>query len=348
MVFASSLGHAGYFMLSAGAACRDWPCWNHAVDLCHQATDEEDEEEEEEAEAESNDSESGDDDEDDVSPMRMELPPLPLQLQQQEEERGTCELLAINKQRRRRRRRRRRGCSLCWRRMGIRRRQKVVVAIVVLICVLTAAFAVLIWVGVGNNPIDSYAVARVHADFFACVMLFLGGGLAIYGLLLFSKMSRLRSGKSSADLSKVAWLAVVCLVCFSARAFLVLAKNLPVDLGVTFADSFGNFLPSWYLFYYIIGEAIPSVVVLIILKDMPPKSRESSVAGGTNYATLPLVDDASLSLSLCLAQAAVLPQWVVPLEGTPYSVVPAPATATASSSSSGGTREPRVKRDSPG
>ncbi|CAI5483128.1 unnamed protein product [Closterium sp. Yama58-4] len=44
---------------------------------------------------------------------------------------------------------------------------------------------------------------QMHADFFAVATLLSGGGLAFYGLLLFSKMSVLRAGPSAADLSKV-------------------------------------------------------------------------------------------------------------------------------------------------
>lgn len=33
--------------------------------------------------------------------------------------------------------------------------------VVTLICLLTAIFALLIWVGMGHNPIDSVAVAEV-------------------------------------------------------------------------------------------------------------------------------------------------------------------------------------------
>lgn len=334
MLFAANFGYTLYFILSPWASCGGWPCWSHAcgfillavpqiiflasfllllsfwVDLCHQATDRFEEEEE-----------------DDIG--EGEGPPSPAPSRaasgvwgpgREGGEEGTggsvrLPLLPPKPWKPRKGGRRRRAC-LCWRNLRVRGRQKVVIGVVVLICLLTGAFAVLIWVGMGNNPIDSVAVARLHKDFFACVMLILGGGLAGYGLVLFSKMSRLRSGRSSADLSKVAWFAAICLVCFTAQAFLVLAKNVPVAGGMGFVDSDGNFYPLAYVLYYVVGEGVPSIVMLIILRGMPPKSRESSVSGGQEYP-----------LPVGGLEDAVLPQWVVPPGGSPYSVIPSPTVS---------------------
>ncbi|CAI5981957.1 unnamed protein product [Closterium sp. NIES-65] len=114
-----------------------------------------------------------------------------------------------------------------WQKLRVKGRQRIVLAVVSFISLLTAVFALLIWYGFGDNPIDPTLMAQMHADFFAVATLLSGGGLAFYGLLLFSKMSVLRAGPSAADLSKIAWLAGMCLLCFSLRAFIVLAKYIP-------------------------------------------------------------------------------------------------------------------------
>nr|GEX03377.1 tobamovirus multiplication protein 1-like [Tanacetum cinerariifolium] len=60
-------------------------------------------------------------------------------------------------------------------------RQQVVILVTLLIFVIMLASAVLIWIGLGKNPIDSSVVARVYVDTFAVTMLLLGGALACYG-----------------------------------------------------------------------------------------------------------------------------------------------------------------------
>jgi hypothetical protein len=80
---------------------------------------------------------------------------------------------------------------------------------------------------------------QVYADLFAIVTLFLGGGLAAYGLLLYNKMCRVKTSQASADIHKVAGLAVASVVCFSLRAFIVLVFDNPVSFCFCFC-----FLPS--------------------------------------------------------------------------------------------------------
>ncbi|GJR76345.1 tobamovirus multiplication protein 1-like protein [Tanacetum coccineum] len=59
-------------------------------------------------------------------------------------------------------------------------RQQVVILVTLLIFVIMLTSAVLIWIGLGKNPIDSSVVARVYVDTFAVAMLLLGGALACY------------------------------------------------------------------------------------------------------------------------------------------------------------------------
>uniref|UniRef100_A0A453FIM8 THH1/TOM1/TOM3 domain-containing protein n=1 Tax=Aegilops tauschii subsp. strangulata TaxID=200361 RepID=A0A453FIM8_AEGTS len=78
-------------------------------------------------------------------------------------------------------------------------RQKFVILVLVLSFIVMLAFAILIWVGRGENPIDSSLLKKVYLDVFSVVVLVLGAALACYGALLFSKMSKVRSETVSTE-----------------------------------------------------------------------------------------------------------------------------------------------------
>ncbi|KAL6845166.1 hypothetical protein ACP4OV_024661 [Aristida adscensionis] len=163
--------------------------------------------------------------------------------------------------------------------------------VLVLSFVVMFAFAILIWVGRGENPIDSSLLKRVYLDVFSVVVLVLGGALSFYGALLFSKMSKVRSETVSTEKFKVASLAAVSLICFSSSAILALVTNVPVLLYwySTDADIINNAVVL-FLYYFIgrgvkrlvhkllglmalafllAGSAVPSGFVLWIMRDMP-------------------------------------------------------------------------------
>ncbi|XP_062221363.1 tobamovirus multiplication protein 1-like isoform X4 [Phragmites australis] len=112
-------------------------------------------------------------------------------------------------------------------------------------------------------------VILVYLDVFSVVVLVLGGALACYGALLFSKMSKVRSETVSTEKWKVASLAVVSLICFSSSAILALVTNVPVLLYwySTDADIVNNAVILFV--YYFIGSSVPSGFVLWIMRDMP-------------------------------------------------------------------------------
>ncbi|KAJ7538444.1 hypothetical protein O6H91_11G048100 [Diphasiastrum complanatum] len=249
------------------------------VDLCHEHTDEEDEEEDEELEY-------------------QELPAAPPSTK--DGKNPTCK--------------KSRTCR-CWRRWRVRGRQKFLVVVVISIFVLTAGFALLIWVGKGNSKIDSDTVAQIYSDLFAVVILMSGGGLAAYGLLLYTKMSRVssRTKKSSTDIKKVAGLAVVSVVCFSLRGLLVLLTDWRVfktwyawNLGCS-SVAVATFL------YYFIGETIPSVVVLWVMRELPPPKDHmgrSSMPNSRNVFQQTLV-----------AEPAFVNQWIIPVDAHSYAIL---------------------------
>ncbi|BBH01081.1 hypothetical protein Prudu_011238 [Prunus dulcis] len=83
-------------------------------------------------------------------------------------------------------------------------RQRIVILVTVVVFVIMVACAVIIWIGMGKNPIDSAVVARVYVDLFAIAILLLGGALACYGVLLCLRMRNVRSERASSEMWKVA------------------------------------------------------------------------------------------------------------------------------------------------
>ena len=150
-------------------------------------------------------------------------------------------------------------------------RQKFVILVLVLSFIVMLAFAILIWVGRGENPIDSSLLKKVYLDVFSVVVLVLGAALSCYGALLFSKMSKVRSETVSTEKWKVASLAAVSLICFSSSAILALVTNIPVLLYwySTEAEIIKNAVILFL--YYLIGSSVPSGFVLWVMREMPQR-----------------------------------------------------------------------------
>ena len=157
-------------------------CWPKRVDLCHQATDEEEEEDEDEEASEDIPYPSVET----VSPVIKSMGVL-----RGQQGSGVLEAL-LSPTEGSKRKRKGFNCCSAWRGIKVRGRQKAVVLVrfsssvfpviicdecfrgnlyalscflfqaVIIICALTAAFALLIWVGLGDNSIDPQLVARVQ------------------------------------------------------------------------------------------------------------------------------------------------------------------------------------------
>uniref|UniRef100_M8BAH7 Uncharacterized protein n=1 Tax=Aegilops tauschii TaxID=37682 RepID=M8BAH7_AEGTA len=161
-------------------------------------------------------------------------------------------------------------------------RQKFVILVLVLSFIVMLAFAILIWVGRGENPIDSSLLKKVYLDVFSVVVLVLGAALACYGALLFSKMSKVRSETVSTEKWKVASLAAVSLICFSSSAILALVTNIPDEYHLIF---FSSPLPVRELTLEVsdrkkacyyggrcrLSSSVPSGFVLWVMRDMPQR-----------------------------------------------------------------------------
>ncbi|KAJ7520128.1 hypothetical protein O6H91_20G067900 [Diphasiastrum complanatum] len=322
LIGAANAGYSLYFILNLIGTKHQWQCWPHAcgfvamalpqiiflstfllllsfwVDLCHEHTDKEDEEE------------------DDEEVEQVEYQELPGDPSTKHGKRPTLKTS--------------RRCH-CWRRWRVRGRQKFLVVVVISIFVLTGGFALLIWIGKGKNTIDSATVVQIYSDLFAIVMLLSGGGLAAYGLLLYTKMSRVRSRtkKSSTDIKKVAGLAVASVLCFSLRGLLVLLTEVHV-FKTWCAWNHGCVSVAVVSFLYnFIGETIPSVVVLWVMGELPPPKdniEHSSMPNSRNGFKQTIVAD-----------AALMNHWIIPINSESYAIVTgkkhSPPVASEASSS---------------
>ncbi|KAK8678121.1 hypothetical protein V6N13_143632 [Hibiscus sabdariffa] len=148
-----------------------------------------------------------------------------------------------------------------------------VILVTVLVFLLMMTFAVLIWIGMEDNPIDSSTVARVYIDLSAVALLLLGGALACYGLLLCRKMRNVRSERASSEIWKVAGLATVSVVCFTSSAFVALFTDIPMLYHWHELQIHGVYTSTLLILYYFIGSSVPSAFVLWVMRELPPVSK---------------------------------------------------------------------------
>ncbi|XWS15949.1 hypothetical protein CRYUN_Cryun34aG0045400 [Craigia yunnanensis] len=257
LIGSTNAGYFIYFVLTLIAACRGWLCWSYScgfiamafprillfatfllllsfwVDLCHQADDEEEE----------------------------------------DDEQGFLEALLQNSLNRPRSSiaDNRRICYP-FRLIHVGSRQKIVILVTVLVFLFMMTFAVLIWIGMEENPIDSSTLARVYVDLFAAAILLLGGALACYGLLLCRKMRNVRSERASSEIRKVAGLAIVSVLCFTSSAFVALFTDIPVLYHWHELHIDGVYTSLLLILYYFIDSSVPSAFVLWVMRELPPMS----------------------------------------------------------------------------
>lgn len=252
MIGSSNLGYFLYFVLTIVAACKGWICWSHSCGFVVMAFPKilflaafllllsfwvdlchqpNDEE-----------------DEDDVYSPREAL------LEKNKPNSNADS--------------RRRCCS--FRAVKVGSRQKVVVLVTMLVFLLMLVAAVLIWIGWGRNPVDSSVVARVYVDLFAIAVLLLGVALACYGLVLFLKMSKVRSERASSEMWKVAGLAVVSVLCFTSSAAVAIFTDIPLLFNWHGQKINGVCTSLLMVLYYFIGSSVPSAFVLWVMRELPP------------------------------------------------------------------------------
>ncbi|KAI7999874.1 Tobamovirus multiplication protein 1 [Camellia lanceoleosa] len=277
IIGSSNVGYFFYFVLTLVAACKGWLCWSHScgfivmafpkilflaafllllsfwVDLCHQTNDEDDEDEE-------------------CSPREALLERTSNKPHSNADSHRRC-------------------CP--FRIVHVGSRQKIVILVTALIFVLMIASTILIWIGMGRNPIDSEVVARVYVDFSAVVTLLLGGALACYGLVLFLKMRKVRSERASSEMRKVAGLAIVSVLCFTSSAFVALFTDIPMLYDWNHEHVDGVYTSLLLILYYFIGSSIPSAFVLWVMRELPPSIAVNIVE---ESRTIAFIHDSSVSI----------------------------------------------------
>ncbi|KAJ7968898.1 tobamovirus multiplication protein 1 [Quillaja saponaria] len=279
MIGSSNLGYVIYFVLTLVAACKGWACWSHScgfilmafpkilffaafllllsfwVDLCHQPNDEDD------------------DDEGSCSQEALLEKTLNERNLLKVESRRKCFPLHL---------------------VHVGNRQKIVILVTLLVFVIMMAFALIIWIGVGKNPIDSAVVARVYVDLFAIAMLLLGGALACYGVLLCLKMSNVRSEGASSEMWKVAGLAVVSVLCFTSSAIVAFLTDIPMLYHWHQQRVNGVCITILLILYYFIGSSIPSGFVLWVMRELPPV-KVSNIQ--EESSTITFISDSSIAVN---------------------------------------------------
>ncbi|KAK4769991.1 hypothetical protein SAY87_030523 [Trapa incisa] len=254
MIGFSSLGYSMYFLLTVVATCKGWVRWSLScgfvlmafpnilffsafllllsfwIDLCHQANDDYDDEDGSFYES--------------LLERTMSNPST-----------STRDVS--------------RRC-LPFRSSHIGRRQIIVVLVTVLLSILMVAAVVLIWIGIGKNPIDSELVARVYVAFIAIAMFCLGGALACYGFVLCLKMRKIRAERASSEMWKVGSLAVVSILCFTTSSLIGILTDIPLQLLWHPQHVNGLNVSTLAVLYYFIGSSVPSAFVLWIMRELPP------------------------------------------------------------------------------
>lgn len=163
---------------------------------------------------------------------------------------------------------RRKCCS--FRSINVGSRQKVVILVTVFIFLTMITSAVLLWIDRGRATIESSVVERVYVDLFATVVLSLGIALACYGIVLFLKMSKIRSERASSEMWKVAGLAMVCVVCFTSSALVAIFTDIPLLYHWNQQTTNGVYTSLFLVMYYFIGSSVPSAFILWVMRELPP------------------------------------------------------------------------------
>ncbi|KAK4259244.1 hypothetical protein QN277_005592 [Acacia crassicarpa] len=261
MIGTSSLGFFFYFALTLLATCYGWTCWSHScgfiflalpkilffaafllllsfwVDLCHQP-----------------------DDDDDYEGSFCEE----ALLRKSFNEAHSVGIASHRK-----------WFPLRLSRLG--NRQKIVLLVTLLVFVIMLAFAVIMWIGLGKNPIDSAVATRVYVDFFAVGMLILVAALTCYGILLCLKMSKVRAEQPSSEMYKVACLTVTCVLCFTSSALDALFTDIPMLYHWHPRHVYDVCSILLLILYYFVGSSIPSAMLLWVMRESPPAETSSTV-----------------------------------------------------------------------
>ncbi|KAL1807590.1 hypothetical protein ACET3Z_024580 [Daucus carota] len=128
------------------------------------------------------------------------------------------------------------------------------------------AIQIVLWLVIWWNPIPALVI--LSKMFFAGVSLFAALGFLLYGGRLFLMLQRfpVESKGRRKKLQEVGYVTTICFTCFLIRCIMMCfnAFDKAADLDVLYHPVL-NFI------YYLLVEILPSILVLFILRKLPPK-----------------------------------------------------------------------------
>ncbi|XP_027351508.1 tobamovirus multiplication protein 1-like isoform X1 [Abrus precatorius] len=117
--------------------------------------------------------------------------------------------------------------------------------------------------------IDYNNVVELMGNIFTAAVSFMAAlGFLIYGGRLFTMLRRfpIESKGRRKKLHEVGFVTAICFTCFLIRGLMVLISAFDSDASLDVVDH-----PILDLIYYMLVEILPSVLVLFILRKLPPK-----------------------------------------------------------------------------
>lgn len=123
-----------------------------------------------------------------------------------------------------------------------------------------------IWIFIGVGPAS--AAVETAKLFFAVISFTAALGFVMYGGRLFAMLRRfpIESRGRQKKLHEVGFVTGICCICFMIRCVMVAVSAFNGNADVDVIDH-----PVLILFYYVVVEILPSVLVLFILRKLPPK-----------------------------------------------------------------------------
>nr|XP_043632361.1 tobamovirus multiplication protein 3-like [Erigeron canadensis] len=128
------------------------------------------------------------------------------------------------------------------------------------------AIQIVLWLVIWWKPIPALVV--LSKMFFAGVSLFAALGFLVYGGRLFLMLQRfpVESKGRRKKLHEVGYVTTICFVCFLIRCIMMCFNAFDEAANLDLMDH-----PILNFIYYLLVEILPSSLVLIILRKLPPK-----------------------------------------------------------------------------
>lgn len=123
-----------------------------------------------------------------------------------------------------------------------------------------------IWIFISVGPVS--AGVETAKLFFAVISFTAALGFVMYGGRLFAMLRRfpIESRGRQKKLHEVGFVTGICCICFMIRCVMVAISAFNGKADVDVIDH-----PVLILFYYMVVEILPSILVLFILRKLPPK-----------------------------------------------------------------------------